>query len=110
MVENLTQHVIIAKKPIVAKAFWTRSLGMMFRKFDSFDAMIFPNCRAIHTFFMTQPLDIIFANSKKQVVGFESNVSPWRMIFGPREATTVIELPAGHLCGIPLNTNDLLTW
>jgi uncharacterized protein len=110
MLFNLTRQNTIAEKPCVAESIWMRGRGMIGRKFDPFDAFIIPNCGSVHTWFMGQALDLIFVDSQKVVVGYEMNVKPWRMIVGPSKAATVIELPSGTLCGIPINRDDALFW
>jgi uncharacterized protein len=110
MLFNLTRQATIAEKPVIAKSLWMRTRGMIGRKFDGFDALIFPQCNAVHTWFMGQALDLIFVDAQKTVLRIEKNVKPWKMIMGPMAAKTVIELPPGKLCGIPLERDDTLFW
>jgi uncharacterized membrane protein (UPF0127 family) len=57
--------------------------------------LLLPDCRAIHTFFMRVPLDIVFLDHDRMIVGIYRNVQPWRLLVGPKEATATLELPAG---------------
>jgi len=110
MLRNSTRNITIAENPFIAETFFSRAFGMIGKRFGSFDAFILPRCRSVHTWFMGYALDLIFINAEKSVLRVDQNIKPWRMIVGPASATTVIELPAGHLCGIPIDRNDILAW
>jgi uncharacterized membrane protein (UPF0127 family) len=110
MLLNVSQGVTLAKSPRLALDMWTRARGMIGRKFDGFDALIFPSCSSVHTWFMGQRLDLIFVDRERRVLTFETEVSAWRFILGPRGACTVIELPPAALCGISMKRDDLLSW
>ncbi len=110
MLQNITRGIVLAERPYVAVTWWKRARGMIGMNFQDFDAMILPSCRAIHTWFMSQPLDLIFVDDGRRAVSFETGVRPWRMMIGPQTACTVIELPPGRLSGIPMHCNDVLTW
>ncbi len=107
---NVTQAMALAEKVRVAERPWTRARGMIGRAFDGFDALILPHCRSVHTCFMGQALDLIFVDETKSVLETRTGVRPWRMVFGPRRCRSVIELPAGRLCGIALRQGDQLSW
>ena len=83
---------------------------MIGRKFEGFDAMIFPRCSSIHTYFMQQDLDIVFLDREKQVLSFRTGIKPWKMIFGPRNTETVIELPSNTLYDGFMHPRDILSW
>jgi len=89
---------------------------MIGRDFHSFDAMVFNRCNAIHTMFMSIPLDVIFLNRENRVCGLRSRVTPWRPIVRCGPAYAVIELPCGALEqsetaeGDTLDLNAELTW
>lgn len=110
MLRNATQDALIGACACIAERGPERARGMIGRSFERIDAMIFPDCRSIHTFFMSQSLDLLFVDAARRVVGMKASVPPWRMVWGPREARTVIELPPGKLCGISLQQNDILSW
>ena len=110
MLRNISRNMILAERPYLALGYWRRAFGMIGKQFKDFDALIIPRCRAIHTWFMSQPLDLIFVNQERKVLGLEIAVKPWRMVIGPPTTHDVIELPPHKLCGILVEHNDILEW
>ena len=110
MLRNTSQGAILAERPQVAVTWWVRARGMIGRRFDAFDALILPRCRSVHTWWMRQPLDLVFVDGAGRILGLEPAAAPWRVLIGPRGTTTVIELPPGRLCGISVQRGDLLAW
>lgn len=96
MITNATKNTVVAHQPIVARSFLMRLRGMIGRHFEQFDAMIFERAGAIHMFFMSIPIDVIFLDTENHVCGLCSNLRPWRTA-GFRNAETVIELPTGSI-------------
>ena len=82
-----------------AVSFGDRLRGMIGRPFEQIgiDAMVFPSCSAIHTFFMTFPIDVIFLGAENTVLKTCPGCRPWRPFIRCRGAQSVIELPAGAL-------------
>ncbi len=59
------------------------------------EGMFFPNCNAIHTLFMSYPIDVVFLNREYQVVKIVKNVKPWQpFIWGGKAAVHVLETAA----------------
>ncbi len=110
MLRNITRNMTLAERPNLALSFWQRGVGMIGKSFNDFDALIIPRCRAIHTWFMSQPLDLIFVDREKKVLGLEVAIKPWRVIAGPPSTHDVIELPPHKLCGNLVECNDVLEW
>ena len=105
---NRTKKNILAEKPWTARSFAIRARGMIGRKFDSFDAMIFPRCPAVHTFFMSMPIDIVFLSSENRILALYHNVKPWKACIRCAGASQTIELPAGTLQRTGAECDDLL--
>ncbi|MCK5845222.1 MAG: DUF192 domain-containing protein [Victivallales bacterium] len=108
MILNLTKKNIIAKRSIVAKKFTERAFGMIGRRFDGFDAMVFNRCNSIHTMLMTQKIDVLFVDSGNRVCEIRERLLPWRPFVRCSKATAVIELPEGHLEKSGTEVGDLL--
>lgn len=70
---------------------------MIGRDFHGFDAMVFNHCNAIHTLFMSIPLDVIFLNRENRVCAVRKGLKPWRPLIRSGLAYAVIELPTGAL-------------
>lgn len=97
MIYNLTKKTVLSKQTFVAVSFRDRLQGMIGRKFNSFDAIVFFRCSAIHTFFMSGPIDVIFLSTDNDVLKTEQKCRPWRAVVSCPNACTVIELPPGTL-------------
>ena len=108
MIINLTKKNILAENPWTALSFSVRARGMIGRTFDSFDAMIFPRCPAVHTFFMSQPIDILFADKENKVLKTVSSVPPWKCCIRCPGAVQTVEFPAGSLEAAGTEQGDIL--
>jgi uncharacterized membrane protein (UPF0127 family) len=96
MIINLTNKNIIAVNPLFALDFFTRTRGMIFKKFDGFDAMVFSHCNCIHTMFMQMHLDVIFVDYDNKICALRQ-LRPWVPFVRVPKARTVIELPSGTI-------------
>lgn len=86
---------IVSATPVHAQSFPVRLRGMIGRNFSNFDAMVFPRCSSVHTFFMSIPLDLVFLSGDGRVLKTVSDAQPWRPCFRCPGAKTVVELPEG---------------
>lgn len=75
-----------------ATSFITRFKGLMGQ--TQFEPLLIPNCRAVHTFGMKVPLDLVWLDNRSQVVRFDKNVPPNR-IKACFVASSVLECLAG---------------
>ena len=103
MLRDLTYGTILAERPLAARSFLSRLLGLMGRKHfpPSFDALLFENCNSIHCFFMRMEIDVLFIDRDFKAVKCVHNLKPWHLAFGGLKSCSCIELPAGTLkrCG-----------
>lgn len=77
----------------VADDFSSRLFGMMFwQRGRDLPALWFPHCNSIHMFFMAIPLDLVFLDSKLQVVKIAPKVRPWTPFVGSVKAESVLEV------------------
>ena len=118
MIFNLDSLRYVARRPEWALSWRQRLLGMIGRRFDpenGIDAMIFPRCNAVHTMWMSIPIDVMFLDSGSKVLKVCPRVRPWRFLVSCRGAVTVIELSAGAaaesgtVAGQHLNLNSTLS-
>jgi uncharacterized protein len=71
-------------------------------------ALIIAPCQAIHTFRMSFPIDVIFADRQGRVVHFRSNVGP-RRLTGAWRAFAAIEMASGSAAHADIQIGDLLS-
>jgi uncharacterized membrane protein (UPF0127 family) len=93
---NRSRDIVIADHVELAMSFWARAKGLIGRRTlpDGFALVIRP-CNAIHTLFMTIPIDVVHVDGNGHVIAVLREVKPWRV--GPivLKSASVIELPAG---------------
>jgi uncharacterized membrane protein (UPF0127 family) len=107
-VKILKGKIVIAENVEVAESFGSKALGLMFRKsLPHGSAMLFifdkPGKHGIWMPFMRFPIDIVFLDSRKRVVGLHERAKPisfrsgktWKVYYPDEPAKYVIELPAG---------------
>ena len=94
--EDTAQY--LARAPVTALSWHCRLQGMIGRHFsEKMDAMIFPRCNAIHMFFMSMPLDVLFLDRENRVIRKVQHLRPWHPGVWVRNAETTVEFPAGTL-------------
>lgn len=83
MIFNLDSLHYVARRPVWALAWRDRLRGMIGRRFEpeGIDAMIFPRCNAIHTMWMSIPIDVVFLDADAEVAGLCAGLKPWRLRF-----------------------------
>jgi uncharacterized membrane protein (UPF0127 family) len=103
----LKGRTVIAENVEVAESFASKTLGLMLRKKlprNSALLMIFdkPGKHGIWMPLMRFPIDIVFLDSHKRVVGLHSGARPisfrkrtWKVYYPEKPAKYVVELPAG---------------
>jgi uncharacterized membrane protein (UPF0127 family) len=80
--------------PIVkTKTFWERFIGFMFKKSASY-ALLFNNCRYIHTFFMRFDLDIVYLDKDNRIVKVVKSLKPFKMAFPAKTTVSILEIPS----------------
>jgi len=106
---------IIIKKVKFCKTPWQRMKGLMFedkKKFDYALVFDFPSesklGSSLHMIFVFFPIDVLFLNSKKEVVD-KITLQPFTPNYTPKKpAKYVIELPEGRAKG--LKTGTKVSW
>ncbi|MFT4065070.1 DUF192 domain-containing protein [Paraburkholderia sp.] len=65
------------------------------------DALLIQPCNSIHTWFMSAPIDVVFLDRHRRVVGVRDNVGPRRLCMHWR-AAAALELQAGRSAALGL--------
>ena len=81
-------------KARVARTFAERAKGLIGTKDLAADeGMLIEKCNAIHTFFMSFPIDAVFLDDSDRVVKVVRGIKPWRpLVWGGWRAKKVLEL------------------
>jgi len=80
----------------LASDFFSRLIGLMGRRaLGENEAIFFPNCSSIHTFFVRFPIDVISVSAEGTVLSVQENLAPWRLLLPKRFVSHVIEVQGG---------------
>jgi uncharacterized membrane protein (UPF0127 family) len=94
----------------VADSFFTRLLGLMFRRrFEPGQGLWLTGTNGIHMFFMNFAIDALFLDKKRRIVKVYRRLPAWigmaPLVWG---ADSVVELPSGAVDGVDLRKGDQL--
>lgn len=64
-------------------------------------------CRAVHTCFLSQPIDVAFCDAGETIIRMVPMVRPWRCV-ASRAATSTWEFPGGTMARLALRLGDRL--
>jgi uncharacterized protein len=72
-----------------------RARGLLGRdRLEPGEGMLIDRAGSVHMFFMRFPIDVVFLDRDRTVVGVRHGLRPWR-VAGARRAVAALELPAG---------------
>ncbi len=99
---KIHNQIINIKK---ATDFKTRLFGLMGQK-NIQEGILFPKCKAIHTFFMQEEIDVIGLNEENQVVYIYRNVPKNKIvkIQNKNKKTSILELPKNTSKGLVIGS------
>ena len=111
LVSNLSKGTCLGTKIEVADSPRRRMVGLLGT------ASLEPQCglliyptQAVHTFGMKYPIDLVFLNSKKQVIAARPAVRPNRLTRVYWTAECVLELPENTIASSKTEPGDLIEW
>jgi uncharacterized membrane protein (UPF0127 family) len=119
---NITKKTTVAERVEVARSFWKKSLGLMFRKGIPEDHCLMMEFSGegrygIWMMFMRFPIDLIFLDARKRVVGLFEHAMPlgfnkksWKVYYPEKEAKWILELKAGAVKRSCSRKGDLITF
>ena len=107
---NPAKNTVLAENAEITGNPLKRMKGLIGRKFlEKGSGLLIKHCNSIHMFFMSFPIDVVFASAQNQVVGLKESIRPWRMSAVYFSASFVIELPAGTIRETHTAVGDFLT-
>ena len=105
---NVTRGTVMATRLDVANNGRARRKGLLGRNHLSpGEGLWIIPCESVHTFFMRFPIDLVYLDRRNCVRKVRSGVGAWR-ISGCFRAHSVLELPAGTVCGTETGRGDRL--
>lgn len=108
---NFTQKNEISSEAELANNFFARARGLLGRKrLEQEKALILPHCQAIHMFFMQFPIDVVFVDGDRRVIGLIKNIQPFTLSPIFFRAHFAIELAAGSIERKQIALGDVLVF
>jgi hypothetical protein len=71
--------------------------------------LVFRNCAAIHTFFMSAEIDVLMLDNDGTVVCAKESLKPWRVLSCARARDTV-EMRSGFIARLGIKAGDKITF
>lgn len=96
------EHLLVAARPLA------RMRGLLGRAdLPAGEGLLLRPAGSVHTFFMRFPIDVVFLDRERVVVGIEPELAPWRTA-AQRGAKAVVELASGECARRDLRVGDRL--
>jgi uncharacterized membrane protein (UPF0127 family) len=99
---RLTDQVFIVEQLLTAETYFSRLRGLIGKKeFHFGEGLLFPNCKSIHMWMMSIPIDVVFLKlgksfNERVVTSIHRDLQPWKISpVSDLSANDVLELPAG---------------
>ncbi len=100
---------VIVHRCYVAKDFFSRFMGLMGRReMPKDEALVFPKCNSIHTFFMRIPIDVVFVSAEGSVIEVKEALAPWRLCLPRGKVRHTVELAAHRARELNIHIGDRL--
>jgi len=99
---------IVCERCEVAESALARMRGLLGRTgLDPGAGMLINPAPSVMTFFMRFPIDVVFIDRDRKVVGVRHRLRAWR-VAGARHAVAALELPAGAAADAGVEEGDVL--
>lgn len=109
MCRNLTKGNIVASSLVIADTFETRRKGLLGRtSIEPGEGLLIIPCHSIHMIGMKFPIDAVFLDKSKRVVGIRTDVRPGTPFVRCGGAESTLELPAGTVAAKRIEKGDVL--
>jgi len=103
-----TEGTIVCERCEIPESSLGRMRGLVGRSgLEPGTGMLIDSAPSVHMFFMRFPIDVVFLDRDRNVVGVRHGLRPWRAA-GARRAVAALELPAGAAGAAGLEEGDRL--
>jgi uncharacterized protein len=102
------EGVILCERCEIPERAFGRARGLLGRDgLEPGEGMLIDRAGSVHMFFMRFPIDVVFLDRDRTVVGVRHRLVPWR-VAGARHAVAALELPAGTAAEAGIQEGDVL--
>ena len=105
-----SEGVVVCERCEIPETAFERARGLLGRDgLERGGGMLIDRTGSVHMFFMRFPIDVVFLDRDRKVVGIRSRLAPWR-VAGARRAVAALELPAGAVAAAGVEEGDALVF
>lgn len=95
-VTNATRGAVLAENALAGESFWVRLRGLLGKRaLLPGQGLLMAPCRAVHTFGMRFPIDVVYITQERRVIRVATTMPPNRCGPWVKGSYYVLELPAG---------------
>ena len=99
---------VVCERCEVPESSFGRARGLLGRDgLDAGEGMLIDRAGSVHMFFMRFPIDVVFLDRDRKVVGVRHGIRPWQ-VAAARRAVAALELPAGAAAEAGIEEGDVL--
>jgi uncharacterized protein len=92
---RIVDGAVLCERCEMPRGSFARMRGLLGRDgLEPGTGMLIDAAPSVHMFFMRFPIDVVFLDRDRRVVGVRHGLRPWR-VAGARRAVAALELPAG---------------
>jgi uncharacterized protein len=99
---------VVCERCEIPESSFGRARGLLGRSgLEPGTGMLIDRAGMVHMFFMRFPIDVVFLDRDRKVVGVRHGLRPWR-VAGARRAVAALELPAGTAAKAGIEEGEVL--
>lgn len=103
-----SEGAVVCERCEIPESSFGRARGLLGRAgLQPGEGMLIDRAGSVHMFFMRFPIDVVFLDRDRTVVGVRHELRPWR-VAGARRAVAALELPAGAAAEAGIEVGDVL--
>jgi hypothetical protein len=100
---------VVCERCEVPESSFGRARGLLGRDgLEVGEGMLIDRAGSVHMFFMRFPIDVVFLDRDRNVVGVRHGLRPWQ-VAAARRAVAALELPAGAAAEAGIEEGHVLT-
>ena len=108
---NNTRKIILVERGQLADSWFPRLIGLMGRRsFEAGDGLWLAGEKAIHSFGMLVPIDVLYLDARGLILRADAGMAPWRMGLLVRGVNDVLELPIGTIARTGTRCGDHISY
>jgi uncharacterized protein len=99
---------VLCERCEIPRSAFGRARGLLGRAgLEPGEGMLIDRAGSVHMFFMRFPIDVVFLDRDRKVVGVRHGLRPWR-VAGAGRAVASLELPAGAAAEAGIDVGEVL--